>query len=739
MIFPVRATIRTTLSNVGIDAMSRSFLRAAWPLFCFVATLCATAMTSYGQVADRTAEDKYTWLEEATSPRALDWVKTEDARSAAVLRTDKNFAPFQAQALAILEDEHRLSYPDLIGGQVYNFWHDAAHIRGILRVTTAAEYVTAAPHWRTLLDVDTLNLKEHASWVYKGMHVLQPEDRYALIRLSAGGEDADTIREFDLQQGTFVAEGFQLPRSPGWVAWIDRDTVLAARDWGSGTVAKSGYPFVVKEWKRGTPLSAAHEVYRGKPEQNGTYPHVLHDSQGHVLQCIDDNLAFFANVIYVRTASGFQALGMPLHTDVSGLLDGQILVRLHEAWSPITGGPRLPAGSIFSVDLNETLRDPTHLRPTLVYAPTHEEFLTGLETTSSHLVVTTLNQVRGGAYTYTHSKAGWSRTTLLPRADVTVAVESGDDSSDTIAMYTSGFLVPPNILIGPAGGTASMHVAQSGPTLFDTSQLVVDQLSAKSKDGTLIPYFVVHRRNMSYTGINPTVLYAYGGFESAITPFYDATMGRLWLDRGGVFVVANIRGGGEFGPAWHEQTLKTNRQRIYDDFAAVGQDLVRRKITTPAHLGIKGASAGGLLMGVEMVQHPTFWNAVVIQVPLLDMLNYQHIAEGLSWTAEYGSIDVPEERAFLQATSPYENLRPGIRYPEPLLLTSTKDDRVGPQHARKFAAKLEEYRDPFLFDEYSEGGHSSGADGKQAAKTQAEVYVYLTRKLMSHMDNANGR
>ena len=682
------------------------------------------------QATGTDATDKYVWLEDVSSDRALNWVKSEDARTAAVLRVDPQFARFQADALRIAEDVHRLPSPELHGDSVYNFWQDAANPRGILRVTSRSEYAAAAPHWRTLLDVDALNKAENASWVYHGMQVLQPEDRYALVQLSAGGEDAEVVREFDLRLGKFVTGGFVLPKSKQDVAWVDHDTLLVSRDWGPGTMTASGYPFVVKRWKRGTPLDAAEEVFRGKPADISTRAAVIRDGQGHTLEVINEGLTFFESATFVRTPAGVLPLALPTKAYVDDLVDGEVLVSLHQDWTPAGSTTRFAQGSLLSLHLADVLRDPAHPRPEVVFAPTTTEFLDRNASTKSHVLLTTLNNVQGAGYTYSHTVAGWTRKPLAVPPNATISIAAANDQDETMAMAVTGFLTPPSLLFGDAGDPQSLHVVKSQPALFDATGLTVEQLSATSRDGTKVPYFVVHRKDLKYDGSNPTLLNAYGGFEVSETPTYSAVRGKLWLERGGVFALANIRGGGEFGPAWHEAGLKTNRQRIYDDFAAVGRDLIARKITAPQHLGIIGGSNGGLLMGVEMEQNPALWNAVVIQVPLLDMLNFEHIAAGASWVGEYGSISVPKERAFLSSISPYQNLQLGVKYPEPLIFTTTKDDRVGPQHARKFAARMEELHDPFFYDEIVEGGHGAGADLKQQATTNAETFVYLTRKLM---------
>lgn len=707
--------------------------------------LAATALGSglhglYGQARSNptaaaamdaaSAEDKYIWLEDVNSPRSMEWVKAENARTAKVLEADPRFATYDAEALRIAEDPNKLPLPQLRGGEVYNLWHDRTNVRGLLRKTTAADYGAAQPHWHTVLDIDALGKAEGHSWVFRGLSCLYPGDHYCMVELSEGGEDAVTAREFDLKTEKFVDGGFVSPHSKQNISWVDKDTLLLGRDWGPGTMTKSGYAFVVKQWKRGTALESATEVFRGESSDISAGGRLEQDAQGDKVTLFDRGVSFFESRVFVQTPNGLQELGIPKKADPAGLLAGRMLIHLHEDWTPVPGGQTFTQGSLLSVSIADVMRDPTHLKPAIVFAPTADEFLGGIAGTRSHLVITTLKHVLGQAYVFTPTgKDGWSKAPLAVPANSTIGVVTASDTDESFYLAAANFLAPESLFAGNAG-SAQLTLARSAPAMFDASRDIIEQLYATSKDGTKVPYFVVHRKDLKYDGTNPTLMTAYGGFEVSETPNYSASTGKIWLERGGVFVLANIRGGGEFGPAWHEAGLKLQRQRIYDDFAAVAQDMFTRKITSPRHLGIEGGSNGGLLMGVEMTQHPDFWNAVVIQVPLLDMLRFEQIAAGASWVGEYGSVSIPEQRAFLAGISPYNQLKPGVKYPEPLIFTTTRDDRVGPQHARKFAAKMEEFHEPFLYDEITEGGHGSGADLKQTARTQAETFVYLTRKLM---------
>jgi prolyl oligopeptidase len=703
---------------------------------CAVVVLTAAGFGSRGlaqkaAAVDSDVNDKYIWLEDVSSARSMAWVKSENERTLKVLEADPRYAGYYADALKLAEASDRLAMPEQRGGEIYNFWRDAEHVNGIFRKTTLADYLTAKPAWQTVIDYDALGKQDNVKWVSEGVDCLYPGDEHCLVGLSAGGEDAQTLREFDLKTGKFVEGGFVLPHSKQNISWMDKDTLFVARDWGPGTMTKSGYPFVVKEWKRGTPLDSAKEVFRGQESDISANAYTEHDAAGDALTVFSRGVTFFENQTFVLTATGPKQLAIPAKSNLSGLIDGRVLLTISEDWTPAGEAKSFKQGSLLQMKLSDVLHDPAHLKPTIVFEPTADEFLEGTSTTRSRLLVTTLKHVQGRAYIYTATPSGWERKALPVPENASVGIVSTDDKSETFFLGISGFLTPSSLFLGDAA-TASLKLEKTEPARFDASADTVEQLEATSKDGTKVPYFVVHRKDLKYDGTNPTLLNAYGGFEVAETPFYSANEGKLWLEHGGVFVLANIRGGGEFGPAWHEAGLKTHRQRIYDDFAAVGEDLIARKITSPAHLGIMGGSNGGLLMGVEMTQHPDLWNAIVIQVPLLDMLRFEKIAAGASWVGEYGSVSMPAERTFLASISPYNQLKPDVKYPEPLIFTTTKDDRVGPQHARKFAAKMEEFHEPFFYDEITEGGHGAGADLKEQAGTWALTYTYLSRKLMDN-------
>jgi prolyl oligopeptidase len=550
------------------------------------------------------------------------------------------------------------------------------------------------------------------------------------VNLSDGGEDAVTVREFDLDAGRFVDGGFTLPKGKQRVAWEDDDTILVAREWEPGQLTPSGYPFVVKRLTRGQPLSAAVEVYRGSASDGGygVSPISMHDSDGRRLTLIERPLSTFESEYFLVTGDGAKPLALPHKVELQDMVAGRLVLRVLQDWT--AGGVNVPAGALVSLDAAALRADPEHLKPVLIRAPGPRESIEQAGATRSRLVVIANQNVRGRGFVYTPTTdGGWSETQLTLPDNASIGLAATDPHSEQAFVSATSFLTPPSLMLADAAA-ATAETVKSLPAKFDASKDEVEQFEATSTDGTKIPYFVVHPKGMKLDGANPTILYAYGGFNASMLPRYSAINGKLWLERGGVYVLANIRGGGEFGPAWHEAGLKTHRQRIYDDFAAVAKDLIARRITSPRRLGIEGGSNGGLLMGVEFTQHPELFHAVDIQVPLLDMLRFEKIAAGTSWVGEYGSVSNPEERAFLAKISPYNNLKPGVDYPEPLIWTTTKDDRVGPQHARKFAAKLSAMGRPYLFYEVVEGGHGAGANLKETARTQALETTYFIRKLM---------
>ncbi|WP_375270705.1 prolyl oligopeptidase family protein [Sphingomonas sp.] len=680
------------------------------------------SMTDTAPTAAAQPTDPYIWLEDKDGAKPLAWVAAENARTLPRLQNDPRYARFYAEALAIAAAKDRIAMPMQLRGRIYNFWRDADHPQGVLRWTSRDGYADAAPTWTVALDLDALSKAENKKWVWKGLTCLAPDERRCLVALSEGGEDAVTYCEFDLEDGAFVSGGFVLPTSKQGADWIDADTLLVSRDWGAGTMTDSGYPFVVKKLRRGQSLTRAEEVYRGKREdQLGTYGMVMQDGAGNSAVLVQRRPTFFTGETLIEDGGKLVRLDVPARTFATGLIDGQVVFETSDPWG------RIPAGAIASAPLTEVRKG--RFTPTLVFAPDARQSVDRVTTTRHHIVASIYDNVRGRALVFTHGPDGWAQQRLALPDNASIGLASATEQSDDAYLSVTSFLAPTTLWSVTAGSDAPPNQVKALPARFDAAGLVSKQFEATSSDGTKIPYFVVHRKGERLDGSTPTLMTAYGGFQASMTPSYAAITGKLWLERGGAYVLANIRGGGEFGPAWHDAGRKTKRQIIYDDFAAVARDLFARKLTSPAKLGIYGGSNGGLLMGVEFNQHPDLWKAVAIQVPLLDMIRYEGIAAGASWVDEYGSVSVPEERAFLQKISPYQNLRRGVNYPEPYIWTTTKDDRVGPQHARKFAARMKEYGLPYLFYEDTAGGHSGDADIEQGARLNALQMTYFAQKL----------
>ena len=688
----------------------------------------ATFAIAAGVGSPSGTDDPFLWLEQVNEPRALDWVKAENAKTSTVLESDPRYAPLHSAALALAQANDRIPEPAMMGAEIYNLWQDEHHAHGLWRHAGFSDFMRGDVTWQPLLDLDALSESEHANWFWGGAQCAEPGEHVCMIALSDGGEDAVTEREFDVRSSHFVDGGFMLPKGKQDSAWQDENTLLASREWTAGELTSSGYPYIVKRWKRGQALSEATEIYRGDKTDVGAGPASLRDGDGNEVLLIVRHRTFFETEYRLIGEHGTSQLALPQKSGLVGLLANRLIVELREQWK--VDGKTFGSGSVVSIDMTKARAAPDKLHPTLVYAPEPRHAFGGAAVTRDKLLLTELDNVRGRALVYSPDKrnGGWMRRVLPLPENVTVSVVDTDVHSNRAFFEVTGFTTPASLWLADLDAN-TQQLVRALPPRFDASRLVVEQLEATSKDGTRVPYFVVRAKDMPLDGSTPLILEAYGGFQISETPDYSATLGKLWLERGGAYALANIRGGGEFGPAWHDAGLKLHRQRIYDDFAAVGEDLIARKYTSPPHLGIRGGSNGGLLMGVEFNQRPDLWGAVEIEVPLLDMLRYEQIDAGASWVGEYGSVSVPAERAFLASISPYNNLRADAHYPLPLIWSTSKDDRVGPQHARKFAAKMASMHLPYLFYEVLEGGHSDGATLEEKAATGARDYTYFSRQL----------
>ncbi|WP_309645964.1 prolyl oligopeptidase family serine peptidase [Phenylobacterium sp.] len=700
--------------------------------FSFLGKLATGAilsgMTAFPAVALPDPSDPYVYMEEIEGARARAFARAENDRSLPLLQNDARYSKLYADALAIATAKDRIPVVGFAGdGSLRNYWQDAEHVRGIWRATDLDSYRNGKPTWRTILDLDALSKTEGKNWVWKGSTCLAPDDAICLISLSDGGKDAVEVREFDARTGQFVKDGFFLPQGKHRMTWVDADTLAVATEWTKGEVTTSGYPFIIKLLKRGQALSAATEVFRGKADDGGygVSPVAFRDADGKLQALIAARpLDTFNAEYHLLDNAGARKLGVPLRSSPQGLIDGQLLLTLEQDWE---GHGK--TGDLLALDLAALKTAPQSPKSTLVLRPTQSQAIEQIATTRNRLVVALYDNVKGGVLSFQHGAKAWTSTKLSLAQDASIGIVSASDRDDRLLLSIASFLTPTAQVLADAT-TGTSETLRTLPARFDASRHVVEQHWATSKDGTKIPYFVVRPKDLKADGTAPTLLYAYGGFQVSQTPGYAASVGKLWLERGGVYVIANIRGGGEFGPRWHEAGLKLNRMRVYDDFFAVTEDLIARKITSPKKLGIMGGSNGGLLMGVALTLRPELYKAVVIQVPLFDMIGYTHIGAGASWVGEYGDPANPEERKVIDTYSPYQLLAKGKPYPKVFLETSTKDDRVHPAHARKAAARLKELGYDYLYYENIDGGHAAAANLNETAKRQALEYTYLSQQLM---------
>lgn len=692
--------------------------------------------------------DPHLALEAVESPESLAWVKAQNDKTLPLLSADPRFAGLQAGALKILASKDRIAMPNFVGKTVFNFWQDQTHVRGVWRRTSLNSYKSATPQWETAIDLDALAAAEGKNWIWKGADCRPETHDRCLISLSNGGKDAVTVREFDLTTKSFIdpaSGGFVLPESKQTIEWLDADTLILTRDWGPGTTTDSGYGFVIKTLKRGQALDQAVEVFRGQKADVSARPNVLRDAKGNRVVLLTRATDFFHNETYLWDGQAAHLLPIPQKVGVRGLIGGKLVLKIEEPWTPKgRATPRTyPAGALVAVSPEKLLPAQASKAgdeivfsndcdPCQLFAPDPRQSIDQVAVTDNRVVAVIYDNVRGGLASFTNrGEWGWKEEPLPVIDNAAVSLVASADEGDAFFYSVENFSTPTQLLlVEKAVGVGS--VVKALPALFDAKNLVVEQKSATSKDGTAIPYFLVHRKDWKLNGQNPTLLHAYGGFNLSKLPVYDPLVGKLWLERGGAYAVANIRGGGEFGPAWHEAALKDNRQRAYDDYFAVAEKLIADKATSPRHLGAYGRSNGGLLMGVALTQRPDLWNAVVVESPLLDMIRYTVLPAGASWIGEYGDPAIPAERAWIEKYSPYQNLKAGVKYPLAYITTSTKDDRVHPGHARKFAARLDDLKVDHLYFENTDGGHANGADPKANARRWALHYTYLSRQLMDH-------
>jgi prolyl oligopeptidase len=677
-----------------------------------------------GAETARTPEDRYQWLEDVGGEKPLAWARERNAESAKALESGPGFRALERRLLDILDSDARIPYVEKLGPWYYNFWRDAKNPRGLWRRTTPEEYRKDHPAWETVVDLDALSEAEKENWVWHGADCLEPGYERCLVSLSRGGADASVVREFDLPSKSWVKDGFFLPEAKSSSGWLDRDTLYVGTDFGPGSMTSSGYPRVAKVWRRGTPLASAETIYEGRVEDVSIG--ALRDhAQGFERDFVYRGITFYSNELFLRRDGKLIKVEKPDSANANVWRD-VLLVELRDDWT--VGGRTYPAGALVAADFESFLSGDRKLD--VLFEPTDRKSLAGFSPTRSHVLLNELDNVRNRVYVLTRKDGAWTREALpgMPAFGTVGADAVDEDESDEYFMTVTDYLTPTSLYLGTVGKGLPGKLKQL-PAFFEARGLDVSQHDAVSKDGTRVPYFQVSRAAIALDGSNPTLLYGYGGFEVPMVPGYSAGVGSAWLEKGGVYVVANIRGGGEFGPRWHQAALKANRHKAYEDFIAVAEDLLRRKVTTTPHLGIQGGSNGGLLVGNMLTLRPGLWGAAVCQVPLLDMRRYHQLLAGASWMGEYGNPDDPKEWEFIQTFSPYHNLKDGVKYPPTLFMTSTRDDRVHPGHARKMTARMLDMKQDVLYYENIEGGHGGAANNKQQAHMSALAYTFLWQRL----------
>jgi len=670
---------------------------------------------------DAQASDPFLWLEEVEGERAMDWVLDQNARTRDALKALPAYQGLYESTLDVLTSDDRIAFPSVRGDQIYNFWTDADHERGIYRRTSWDDYLSGEPSWETVLDVDALAEQEGTPWAFRGMSCLLPEERLCLVSLSPGGSDAVEVREFDLEAQRFVDGGFRLPVSKSSVAWVDANTLLVGHNLDEARTTTSGYSAAAYLWQRGTALAEARVLAEADKDDMAIFVATQESNSGPVVMVMRYLTIFdFEN----RILRDGKLIPIDIPTDAQmGLVGDNLVLKLTSDWQ--VDGETFAEGSVVSVNFEDHLAGRGEVISVVV--PDERSTINGFAATKDHLLVGMLTDVQGRLERYSFVGGTWTSEPVDAPVMGSVGI-AGTSVHDNRFFFTfSSFTQPTTLYLAQDDGT--VRTVKRLPDQFDSDGLIVEQFQATSADGTQVPYFVVRHEDAPMDGTNPTLQYAYGGFQISITPNYLGAQGKGWVENGGVYVLANIRGGGEFGPSWWKAALKENRQRAYDDFIAVSEDLIARGVTAPEHLGIMGGSNGGLLVGAAMTQRPDLYNAVVVQVPLLDMRRYHKLLAGASWMAEYGDPDDPDEWEYISKYSPYQNVREDVRYPKPFIFTTTRDDRVHPGHARKMAALMESMGHDLYYFENVEGGHGSGVTPEQQAESLALTLAYLQEQL----------
>lgn len=668
---------------------------------------------------NESVEDKYIYLEEVEGKDAMEWVVDHNESTLDDLEQEETFEGDFERIKAIRNSKDRIIFPIVKGEFIYNFWKDEENPRGLLRRINQDKYNAGKDDWETVIDIDLLSEKEDKKWVYHGLSFLKPDYKIGMMSLSNGGTDANEIREFSTETMSFVENGFFVPEAKASITWKDENTLFVQSNFGPGTTTTSGYPRIVKEWKRGTKFEEAKVSFEIDSTDMGLWSGSYRDgerSHFYLLQMID----FYTSKIHVLVGDQWKQLEIPLSADLKGIFKNQALILLKKDWT--LNDQTYLAGSLVSFDYDRFIEGDKEL--TLIYAANKNQSIEQVRTTKDFLVMNILDNVTGSIVKFAYVDNQWSSEKIDAPLNSTLNISVVNEKNNRFYYTADGYLAPTTLYYWEEGNSI---IDQQLKASFDAEGLEVRQEWATSKDGEKIPYFLVCKEGVKMNGENPTMLYGYGGFEISLKPYYSGPIGAAWLEKGGIYVVANIRGGGEFGPRWHQAALKEKRQNAYNDFHAVAEQLISKGYTDSDHLAIQGGSNGGLLMGVMLTQRPDLYKAVICAVPLLDMKRYNHLLAGASWMGEYGNPDIPEEWEFIKQYSPYQNLKYDKDYPEVLFVTSTKDDRVHPGHARKMAAKMEGMGYAIHYYENIEGGHGAASTNDQIAYRDAIIYSFLNR------------
>ena len=669
-------------------------------------------------------DDPYLWLEEVDGASAVAWVESQNRHTLARFG-DARFAADRDLMAAIFDRPDNIPLIGRRGTRVYNFWKDDAHPRGLWRATSLASFRTEAPDWEILLDLDALAAAEDEDWIWGGATTLPGSHDRAILMLSRGGADAHVLREFDLTAGDFVAGGFFLPEAKGGAEWLDRDALLLSSALGEGMATASGYARTVRLWRRGTDPLAAPVIFMTDAEHMAVWADLDRESGDQRVWFVEQ-LGFFDSAVWIGDRTGPRTrLDLPSDASVEWHR-GWLAIKRRQPWT--IAGETYPPDTVLGISLAAFLGGDR--RYTKLFEPAERRALQGFFWCGERLVLRVLDNLRPVFEAWTPAAAGWSRAMITGLPEFGVAslwpmdVRSEESNGDLLASAQDPLTPPALFLVLP---DAAPEILKRAPQAFNPAGLVITRHQAISADGTRIPYTQVGPPGES--GEAPVHLSGYGGFGIAQLPYYSPAIGKLWLERGGTSVVANIRGGGEFGTPWHNAGRREGKRASHDDFAAVAADLVRRGVTRPGRIAAEGGSNGGILITNMLTRYPERFGALFCTIPLIDMRRYTKLHAGASWIAEYGDPDKPEDWDFLKEISAYHQATPGRDYPPILIATSRRDDRVHPGHARKMAAKLQAMGYEAWFYEPAAGGHGYGKDNRERASFTALGYNFMRRAI----------